>query len=51
MQSREDASCASYPQPGWPLDAIHTHLVRLPGYQPSIALSPEVRLREVREGA
>ena len=40
-----------FPQPGWLLDAIHTHLLRLPGYRPSQDLSSEALLRSEREGA
>lgn len=39
-----------FPQPGWMLDAIHTHLLPLPGYHPQQDRSPATRLREHRKG-
>jgi len=39
-----------FPQPTWLLDAIHTRLRPLPGYQPRGDRSPEVRLQQEREG-
>jgi len=39
-----------FPQPAWLLDAIHTHLRRLPGYQPTQDVTREARLRAAREG-
>jgi 2-oxoisovalerate dehydrogenase E1 component len=39
-----------FPQPGWILDAVHAHLVRLPGYRPGQDRSREARLRDARTG-
>jgi 2-oxoisovalerate dehydrogenase E1 component len=39
-----------FPQPAWLLDAIHTHLVRLPGYRPTQDCSREAQLRASRLG-
>jgi len=39
-----------FPQPGGLLDAIHAHLLRLPGYRPSGDWSLEARLRDARAG-
>ena len=41
---------AFFPQPGWLLDAIHTHLRPLPGYRLQTDRSIEARLRQEREG-
>ena len=39
-----------FPQPAWFLDTIHTHLKRLPGYEPSQKLSADVTLAQERAG-
>jgi 2-oxoisovalerate dehydrogenase E1 component len=39
-----------FPGPTWILDAIHAHLVPLPGYRPSSDRSAAARLREHGEG-
>lgn len=39
-----------FPQPAWLLDAIHTHLRPLPGYQPMQDFTRDARIRAEREG-
>ncbi len=39
-----------FPQPGWLLDAIDAHLVRLPGYRSARDTSTAARLQQEREG-
>jgi len=39
-----------FAQPSWLLDAVHTQLRPLPGYQPTTDCSPAARLRAAREG-
>ncbi|HEX8918680.1 MAG TPA: transketolase C-terminal domain-containing protein, partial [Chloroflexota bacterium] len=38
------------PQPAWILDAIHSHLLPLPGYTPTTSQNAENRVRRARRG-
>ncbi len=39
-----------FPSADWMLDAIHTHILPLPGYQPCEDCSEQARLRDARDG-